>query len=449
MKSIVVIGAGISGLSCLHYLNQQFSNDANCRVTLLEQADCPGGTVQTLCENGIIFEYGPNGFLDSNPATLNLSEELGLSHELITANPEAKKRFIVVNDTLIALPLSPPAFFASSLFSLAQKIRFLKEIGISSTSSPNESMYAFMERRLGRACGEYLAVPMAKGIYAGDARQIAIEAAFPKIKNIESAHGSLIRYALKSKRKKTRLWSFKKGMRQIIDTLYAKYQNQIKLNTRVSQIIKTNDGIVIKTSTGNIDANHVILSTAAHAASSIIEPLNPVLAKTLTEIQYAPVGVLGIVLKTNDFPEKPKGFGFLYPGAIQENPLLGVLFESDVFNGRCGKDEVLLRAMLSGTHSSINKEQAFSLTLKALEKIYKHPLLIQHTFFKFWEKAIPQYDLKYLNIKGRIEAALKSTPELSLCANYYGGVTFNDCVSNAKILAEKIMPQTTSGSLRL
>ena len=67
MKNIVIIGAGISGLSALHFLSQRYHARDDLRFILVEQNAHCGGTIRTLKRNGCLFETGANGFLDNKP----------------------------------------------------------------------------------------------------------------------------------------------------------------------------------------------------------------------------------------------------------------------------------------------------------------------------------------------------------------------------------------------
>src|SRR4051812_4547383 len=75
MPRVVIVGAGISGLTLAYRLEQ---NWPGCEVVVLEQRSQPGGTINTLTRDGFRIEAGPNGFLDNNPATIDLCRELGL-----------------------------------------------------------------------------------------------------------------------------------------------------------------------------------------------------------------------------------------------------------------------------------------------------------------------------------------------------------------------------------
>ena len=69
MAHVVVVGAGVSGLSLAYRLRRSMPEAS---ITVLEEADRPGGTTWTLREDGFVLEMGPNGFLDSKPTTKTL-----------------------------------------------------------------------------------------------------------------------------------------------------------------------------------------------------------------------------------------------------------------------------------------------------------------------------------------------------------------------------------------
>ena len=122
---IVIVGAGISGLSLAYRLHQKLPTAA---ITLLEQNSRAGGVVWTERLHGFQVENGPNGFLDTKPSTLNLCNELGLHDQLVAANPEnSRNRFLFLDGKLQALPNSPLSFLRSPLLSWRGKLAFLSE----------------------------------------------------------------------------------------------------------------------------------------------------------------------------------------------------------------------------------------------------------------------------------------------------------------------------------
>ena len=103
MPRVAIIGGGISGLTLAYRLRQYL---ADVDVQILESEKSVGGKIASIKDQGFIYESGPNGFLDSNPSTLNLSKELGLSEQLAPANEvAAKKRFLLLVENCANCPL--------------------------------------------------------------------------------------------------------------------------------------------------------------------------------------------------------------------------------------------------------------------------------------------------------------------------------------------------------
>src|SRR5687767_11854450 len=124
MARVIVIGAGISGLSLAYRLEQRPDID----VAVLEERERPGGTLWTRQRDGFRFEIGANGFLDSKPATLELCRDLGLGDRLVEASPAAaQNRYLFVDGRLRLLPGSLASLLGSDLLSWRGKLSFLCE----------------------------------------------------------------------------------------------------------------------------------------------------------------------------------------------------------------------------------------------------------------------------------------------------------------------------------
>src|ERR1044072_1951236 len=95
MKKVIVIGGGISGLATAWLLREKARQAGlELELTLLEKEERPGGKIRSVREQGYLCEWGPNGFLDSKPQTLDLCSEIGVSDRLHRSNDNARKRFI-------------------------------------------------------------------------------------------------------------------------------------------------------------------------------------------------------------------------------------------------------------------------------------------------------------------------------------------------------------------
>src|SRR5919199_1605699 len=97
-------------------------------VVVLERQPRVGGTVFTERRDGFQVEAGPNGFLDSNPSTLDLSRELGLGDRLVAASAAAgRNRFVLLGGRLRPLPTGLWSFLRSDVLSWRAKIKPLAE----------------------------------------------------------------------------------------------------------------------------------------------------------------------------------------------------------------------------------------------------------------------------------------------------------------------------------
>ncbi|MBF0512309.1 MAG: FAD-dependent oxidoreductase [Candidatus Omnitrophica bacterium] len=119
MKRVAIIGGGISGLAVLHYLKQRFSDMVE--VTLYERNHDVGGSIRSIKKEGALFEWGPNSFLDNQPASLQLIDELGISPQLLEASLSSRRRYIQMQGQLHHLPMSPGILLPGILLSYKDK----------------------------------------------------------------------------------------------------------------------------------------------------------------------------------------------------------------------------------------------------------------------------------------------------------------------------------------
>ena len=406
MKRIAIIGGGISGLAVLHYLKQRLGDSAD--ITLYEREASTGGTIRSIKNDSCLFEWGPNGFLDNQPDTLQLIEEMGIKDQLIEADPTARRRYIQVKGMLHAVPAGPFDLIQTPLLPLRDKWSLMAGF-FKKNISKDCSIYHYVSQRFSPNIAESLVDPFISGIYAGNIKRLHMASAFPKLKGKGF--------------KKSRMCSFKGGMGQIIDALNKRYRQYIKTDSELTS--------------AHVNSDITIAATPAYAAAKIVENLNPVLSQILTQIPYAPIAVVGLLFKQNAFKKKPDGFRYLIPS--QENKdVLGVLIESNVYAGRAGNDQIMMRVMLGGAHhpAIINdgQELILSKAIKEIDSIYgllSNPI---ETFVKQWPQAIPQYETNYPQWRQSLAEQCAKTPGLYLCANYLDGISFNDCVNNAKSL---------------
>ena len=108
---VVVVGAGISGLSAAFEIVQRSERFPwPLELICFDRAERAGGHIRSERVGGFLCESGPTGFLDNAPATLTLARRLSLETELMPAREDARTRFLYRKGALQKLPTSPGEF---------------------------------------------------------------------------------------------------------------------------------------------------------------------------------------------------------------------------------------------------------------------------------------------------------------------------------------------------
>ena len=149
MKQAIIVGGGISGLATAYLLREKAKEvGVELAITLLEKEHRVGGKIWSRREDGFLCEWGPNGFLDNKPQTLELCRMLGADSKLLRSNDNARKRFIYSEGVLHQLPENGPAFFKSKLISWPGKLRLMMEpFAGKPPMDEDETLAAFGRRR--------------------------------------------------------------------------------------------------------------------------------------------------------------------------------------------------------------------------------------------------------------------------------------------------------------
>ena len=187
-KDIIIIGAGLTGLTTGFWLSQAGKN-----IQILERQNRVGGQIQTYQENGFIFESGPNTGVISYPEVAELFNALSPSCFLETACEDSKRRLIWKRDKFHTLPSGLFSAITTPLFTLKDKFRILGEPFRKKGNNPNESIAELTIRRLGKSFLNYAVDPFLSGVYAGNPHTLITRYALPKLYNLEQQYGSFIR----------------------------------------------------------------------------------------------------------------------------------------------------------------------------------------------------------------------------------------------------------------
>jgi oxygen-dependent protoporphyrinogen oxidase len=445
---VVVVGAGLSGLTVAFKLAQR-----GVRLRVIEPAARAGGVIGSVRRDGALYEQGPNSGLDTTPLVNELLAAAGIAGERIDASAAAARRYILRDDALSPLPMSPPAFLATKLFSWRAKLALLREPFIApAAADAEETVAAFVRRRLGAEFLDYAIEPFVAGIYAGDPDKLSVPAAFPRLFALEQKYGSLIGGQVRGARERNKRaekaknaavsFSFRDGMQTLTDALARALP--IDFGVRAAGLRREGEGFAVECERGaerfESRARAVVLAVPAYAAADIVAGLAPEAATAMRGIAYPPVASVACCYRRDDVAHPLDGFGFLAPRR-ESPPILGCLFSSSMFEGRAAASTVLLTTFVGGERSAplaMKPDDELAADVSAALARYLGARQPLWQVVNRWPQAIPQYTLGHLQRIAAVERAEAARPGLHLCANWRGGVSVADCIKSAHATAESV-----------
>ena len=450
-KKIIVLGAGISGLATAYWLKKEGFD-----IHILEAKSEPGGSMVTTSKDGFTIDFGPNSGLETTPLISKLVEEVGIKDKMIYAKDESNKRYILKDSELHALPTSPPAFLSTKLFSLKAKLRVMGEPFIGkSDDGYYQSIAQFVERRLGKEFLEYAIDPFVSGVFAGNPYKLSVKSAFPKLYRLEEVYGGLVKGMIKgAKERKQRneeskqsakMFSFIDGMQSFPKAIAQKFENQIEYNVKISSIDKNESGYKINYNINNENKSlttDVILSTApVHKAATLFTKFDAEFEKHANDIFYPPVLVLYLGYKKKQIKRALDGFGFLIPSKMKKN-FLGAIWSSTIFENRAPEDYASFTLFIGGARNPNLFDEPTDTIINRAVKEFSEIMNVEGKpelkVYKEWQKAIPQYNLGYIEHENYFDKFEEENPGIFLSGNYRGGISIGDCVKNSEIVFNKI-----------
>lgn len=470
----------MSGLAAAHRLRELAAQHVDPRlkdrpfeVLLLEASGRLGGTVRTHKRDGFLVECGPDSFISEKPAALELARRIGIGHRLVETNERHRRSFVVRGGRLRPTPegfqlLAPSRllpFLTTDIFTWRGKARMALDLLLPRRSGANgrddESLAAFVRRRLGREALERMAQPMVGGIYTADPESLSLRATMPRFLEMERRDRSLILAMWKAGRRAagdarhgrgasgarySLFLSFDEGVQVLTDALAARLpEGSVRLDTQVVSLRPERGARrwVLRTAGGEtFEAEAVCLALPAHASARLLRDVDDALADELEAIPYASTATVNLAYRRADVAHPLDGFGFVVP-FVERRATLACTFSSVKFRGRAPEGHALLRAFIGGALQpemfSLDEDRMVEAVRRDLRDLLsvEAPPLFAHV--EKWPRSMAQYHLGHAERVARIRARLGAHAALALCGNAFDGAGLPDCVRGGESAAESLL----------
>ena len=470
---LVVVGGGITGLAAAHRAVELARERSTALdLTLIEARARLGGTIATERAGGFLIEAGPDSFLSEKPWVLALCRRLGVEDRLVRTDDRFRKVFVWRAGRLHPLPdgfqlLAPTKlgpFITSGLFSWPGKLRMALDLVLPRGVSDDESLGAFVRRRLGREALERVAQPLVAGIYTADPDDLSLAATMPRFRELERRERSVVLGLWRANRKAPQAgtsgarWSlfvtFQNGMEELVTTLASRLPpGTALLKHRVDGIERHGHGWRILSAEGAaVEADRVIVAAEAYTTSRLLRYVDPALATLLGEIPYASSATVTLGYRRGDVPNPLDGFGFVVP-RTERRAVLACTFSSVKYPGRAPEGHALLRCFVGGAlNEGILQSDDGALVAGTRDELRQalgvtaEPVL---TRVSRWPKAMPQYHVGHGGRVETIERCAAAIPGLHLAGGAFRGVGIADCVRSGEAAAEQALGSQSPASDRL
>jgi oxygen-dependent protoporphyrinogen oxidase len=448
MKSVVVAGAGISGLALAFELRR-----LGVAVVVLESADRAGGKIESDHREGYLCERGPASYLDRSGSITALAKALGIDHRVVQASAAAERRLVAAQGRLHDTPATAWAFATSSLLSWPAKLRAALDLALPrgpSARGEDESVAAFARRRLGTQAGERLLQPLVSGLYAGDPELVSLPSAFPLVAAMARKQRSFMlamrkEFAAAKSSTAPRLSSFRGGLDELTAALAAYLGPDLRLGASLRSVEHNVSGYQVaieeRDQRQSLEAAAVVMALPAHVATGVLEQFDSQIAETLAQIPYVPVTLVHLGYPVSALSRPVDAYGFFVPPS---EPLraLGGIFPSQFFGQRAPEGFHLFSVRMGGARhpEAFTMPEAELVTLADSELRGLLGLAAGPSFAHIvrHERALPQYTLGHMGRVALLEEGERRHPGLFFHGNAYHNAGVPELVSRSAKLAERV-----------
>ncbi|KAB7705315.1 protoporphyrinogen oxidase [Bacillus aerolatus] len=458
MKTVLVIGGGITGLAAMYELQKwKKENRSDVRLVLAEASAELGGKIRTVKDNGFVMEAGADSIVTRKASTLSFIEELGLESEVVYN--ATGRSFIYTEgelksipaESVFGIPASVESLATSTLVSAEGKVEALKDFYTKNeTFTKNDSIGAFLEHFFGKELVEKQIGPVLSGVYSGKLSDLTIAATLPYVFDYKEQYGSIIKGFEANKEKfqsggDKKFLSFKSGLSALIDAFERKLEDvEILKNITASKIEKVNNRYQVSfTNDEAIEADYVVLSIPHTAAETLFN--NEEIEKEFAQLKNSSLISVYAGFDVPDSLLPADGTGFITRNS-EELSCNACTWTSRKWRHTSETGNLLVRLFYKSSHPSfvdlqeMNEKELLQVALADINKslgITAEPIVSEVTK---WSDNMPNYLITHCQSVEALERELAATyPRIMLAGCSYYGVGIPDCIENGESTARKII----------
>ncbi|MCH6267399.1 protoporphyrinogen oxidase [Neobacillus citreus] len=457
MKTVVVIGGGITGLSAMYELQKwKKTNGSDLRLVLAEASQQLGGKIRTVNQNGFVMEAGADSIVSRKMETMPLIEELGLEKEVVYNATGSSYIYIdgelkpIPDDAVFGIPASIESLAKSTLVSVEGKVAALKDFYTKNeTFTKNDSIGSFLEHFLGSELVEKQIAPVLSGVYSGKLSDLTIASTLPYLIDYKEKYGSIIKGLEANKQKfkggERKFLSFQNGLGSLIDAFEEKLNEaEILLNTNVTKIEQ--EGSYYKVVLNNqeiIEADYIILCIPHTAAESLIT--DPDLSQDFAGLKNSSLISVYVGFDVPDSVLPADGTGFIAANT-DELSCNACTWTSRKWEHTSKSGNLLVRLFYKSSHPSfatlkeMDQEELLNVALGDINKALGITAKPADSEITKWTEQMPNYLITHPKSVKALERKMAAAyPGVILAGCSYYGVGIPDCIENGIDSARKIV----------
>lgn len=454
MKTVAVVGGGITGICTMHYLQRQVhEKKLDVKLVLIEKNEYLGGKIHSQTQDGFIMETGADSIVARHPGVIELVREVDYEDELVYN--ETGTSFIYTNnelhaipkDSTFGIPMSLASLEASTLVSAEGKAEALKDLHMPNKSFTKESSIGeFLTYYLGEELVQKQIAPVLSGVYSGNLNELSIASTLPYLIDYKNEFGSIIKGFEANKEQFARaadkkFISFKKGLDSLLYRIVEKLTDvDVKLGTGVEMI---KDGRTLQLTNGEtLTADATVLALPNDVIAQLLpsEALQPYFKKFTT----ASVITMYLGFTVPDALLPADGTGYI----VSDNTNVvcnAATWTSRKWKHTSAQGNLLVRLFYKNINARYEELQAMTeeelaavgiADVKSSLGIDAEPSVVNITK---WTNQMPRYDLAHREaLQGLEQKMAEQYPTIYLAGCSYYGVGIGACIQNGKTIGEKV-----------